>query len=357
MYTQFTREPTDQRPLAEQVANHFRLRIRAGDFAYGDVLPPADELTGASRMTVLTAYRQLAAEGMVRLRRAQGTVVTARQRLGSYAILIGSDALGHGGRTFINQLLAALIMHSPADHQAPRLYIINSPATPTDETDAYMPDSLHEDIERGIISGAFVWRPSGLRGVHGWLEDRNIPWVSMGREHLRLDVVGAVCGLLAHYSRKGLRRVAIWNTIDSHHREQISTDECAKMEVTCHCISVHGDTAVSKGRESVQLLLQQRTLPDALVVTDDVVGLTALRELELAGVRVPTDLRLGLFCHSGHLPEILRCCDRFVLDPEVAARTLHEIMANAVKRRPSPIQPVSLKLELAESSAIQRGTP
>jgi GntR family transcriptional regulator len=69
------------RIAAEDIAAQYRQAIWAGQYRHGDVLPRANDVAedlGADRKTVLDAYRQLADEGLVEVRRRVGTVVTHR---------------------------------------------------------------------------------------------------------------------------------------------------------------------------------------------------------------------------------------------------------------------------------------
>lgn len=67
-------------PLYEQVAASVRADIVAGRLAPGDRLPSAREVAETLEInlhTVLHAYQQLRAEGLIDLRRGRGAVVSA----------------------------------------------------------------------------------------------------------------------------------------------------------------------------------------------------------------------------------------------------------------------------------------
>lgn len=73
----------------EEIAAGFRQAIWAGQYGKGEALPRAVDVAeerGADRKTVLDAYKQLAAEGLVEVRRRAGTFVTYQapmKRLGA----------------------------------------------------------------------------------------------------------------------------------------------------------------------------------------------------------------------------------------------------------------------------------
>ncbi|MFI0453724.1 GntR family transcriptional regulator [Actinomadura sp. 6N118] len=67
------------RITAEELAAHYRQAIWAGQYAVGEPLPRAVDAAqefDADRKTVLDAYKQLADEGLVEVKRRAGTVVT-----------------------------------------------------------------------------------------------------------------------------------------------------------------------------------------------------------------------------------------------------------------------------------------
>ena len=61
-----------------QIAERIRLAIAAGEFGSNDPLPSVRDLAGKLRInpaTVVQAYRDLEADGLVRMRRGAGTFV------------------------------------------------------------------------------------------------------------------------------------------------------------------------------------------------------------------------------------------------------------------------------------------
>ena len=70
-------------PVYEQIANGLRAELVSGQFRPGDRLPTVRELAidlGVHHNTVAEAYRQLANEGWLELKRHRGAIVCERQR-------------------------------------------------------------------------------------------------------------------------------------------------------------------------------------------------------------------------------------------------------------------------------------
>jgi DNA-binding LacI/PurR family transcriptional regulator len=363
-YTQFRVQRGVAQSRSRQLAAHFRSRIDAGELAYGESLPPADAVRGASRVTVLQAYRQLRDEGLVRMQPSRGTVVIARRRPGSIAILVAGNTLAHGGQMYVNQLIAALMTHAPADWQAPRTYVLRAPAEPTDLCDPYIPDQLREDIVSGVICGAFVHRPRHLPRIFDWLAERNVPAVSLSTgpdvPHLDVDFAGAVGGLLAEYRREGLRRVEVWDTS----QEQDVAGRIGRsgeagvlqgLDVRWRECPVDHVTVIETARGFARALAEAALLPDALIVTDDWVGMTAVHELARLGILIPDSLRVGVLCNYGFIPQILHRCDRVVLDPDEQAAALYDLMSRVVDRR--PWRPVLLSFRVSHACLNEKESP
>lgn len=88
------------RPLRDQIVTCVRRAISTGEIGVGDRLPPAAELADALSVdpnTVLAAYRQLRAEGVLDFRRGRGTRV-ARSTRPEAAVLAAAEKLVDAGR-------------------------------------------------------------------------------------------------------------------------------------------------------------------------------------------------------------------------------------------------------------------
>lgn len=71
-------DPAKKEPLFEQISAQLRGQISRGKIRKGERLPPARDLAeglGVNMHTVLRAYSDLRAEGLIELRRGRGAVV------------------------------------------------------------------------------------------------------------------------------------------------------------------------------------------------------------------------------------------------------------------------------------------
>lgn len=100
-------QPDDRRPVFVQIADAIRAAIARGQLMVGDALPPLRSLApqlGVHPNTVLQAYHELAATGVVEARRGSGTFVRhAARGIGERRVLADQvadralrDAYAHG---------------------------------------------------------------------------------------------------------------------------------------------------------------------------------------------------------------------------------------------------------------------
>jgi GntR family transcriptional regulator len=76
-----TIDETDRRPLYEQIVDEIKTLVASGELREGSSLPPVRQVAadlGVNLNTVAYAYRQLRAQGLVKIRHGAGAVVTSR---------------------------------------------------------------------------------------------------------------------------------------------------------------------------------------------------------------------------------------------------------------------------------------
>lgn len=146
------------RVSSDEVSAQFRQAIWAGRYMRGDVLPRAVDVSqqlGADRKTVLDAYRQLAGEGLVEVRRRIGTVVVYQPPL---------SRLGAG--RYARSLRARGVVAFMADREASGETYQRTDQTPTVRRVPAAPDiatALGVDPESEVIERARMVRDSGGR--------------------------------------------------------------------------------------------------------------------------------------------------------------------------------------------------
>jgi GntR family transcriptional regulator len=80
-----TIDPTDPRPIYQQVADGIKELIARGKLAEGAALPPVRQVAadlGVNLNTIAAAYRQLQDEGLIAIKHGSGAVVASRRAAG-----------------------------------------------------------------------------------------------------------------------------------------------------------------------------------------------------------------------------------------------------------------------------------
>jgi GntR family transcriptional regulator len=100
-----TINPSDQRPIYQQVVDAIKALIARGLLAEGTALPPVRQVAadlGVNLNTIAAAYRELQAEGLLTIRHGSGAVVTSRTSAGKK-----DEELRTPLRTALTQLVIA----------------------------------------------------------------------------------------------------------------------------------------------------------------------------------------------------------------------------------------------------------
>jgi DNA-binding transcriptional MocR family regulator len=107
-------DPNAKTPLAEQIAEGIRVRVRGGALAAHARLPPARALAkrlGVNPATVAAAYRKLAAEGRVEARVGSGTYVCPQLDIPGAPVAESAPTGVGGGEIFPTAVLKRIIGH------------------------------------------------------------------------------------------------------------------------------------------------------------------------------------------------------------------------------------------------------
>ena len=107
-------DPTRHAPLHSQIAGQVRAAIANGDVSEGERLPSVRALAeslGVNMHTVLRAYKDLDADGLLHLRQGRGATVTSgsRRRARELHDLVARTLAGASKRGVTAAQLAALV--------------------------------------------------------------------------------------------------------------------------------------------------------------------------------------------------------------------------------------------------------
>jgi DNA-binding LacI/PurR family transcriptional regulator len=170
-------------------------------------------------------------------------------------------------------------------------------------------DDLHA---RRLVDGFVLSQTETHDPRHGWLKEKQIPFVSFGRVWKEttqpgpwVDVDGAAGSALAvqHLYDVGRRRIAFlsWPKSSGLAEDRLAgwRGKCNDLGLPTSGLSVHcGEDTIDEGVRATAELLDSAEPPDGIVALSDILALGALRELGRRGIAPGVDIGVTGFDDS-----------------------------------------------------------
>jgi LacI family transcriptional regulator len=308
--------------LAAQIVHGIEGACSAGVYAPGDRLPGIRELAvllDVSEIVVRQAMRTLAERGVVVSQRRTGIHIGDRTRRTWRAHVVLIHLSDTPYFVAVNRSLQLILDRANVRLTTQRLAGLDHP----------------EDLLR--LRTLFDSQRTDLVALSGWataiaaeIDRRGLPHVAIGRSspsaHARgwlgIDQQSAWHELAEHLRTRGVRRVARIPAVRHHEPAAMIDGVFAAaglrlVPVMAEAITGEGFGASERcGLAEVRTLLARRSLPDALVFSDDWVARGGLLALAEAGVRYPSDLRVATHANRGFAPVGTCELTRVEADPE-----------------------------------------
>lgn len=168
-----------------------------------------------------------------------------------------------------------------------------------------VPSLQHErlPIERLDIDGAIVIEPTADDANVGYLQQRRLPVVTIGRQPIDnpvpfVDLQSAATTelLLAHLRQQGARRIALLigaQRRNSYLEARVAYERCCAMHGMTPCVALADESGGEQaGAQACAELLQAHPDIDALCAMVDAFAVGALRAIDARKLRVPDDIRV-----------------------------------------------------------------
>ena len=153
--------------------------------------------------------------------------------------------------------------------------------------------------ERGISGILCITESRDLRGaLESCIRTREVPIVQIGMsapvgeyDNVRVDEETGVRAIMEHLTGLGHRRIVFLGGRFSRTRSEFFLGEAERLGITASCrAEKSGEVGFDCGYHFGEKLLQEKTLPTAIVAEYDDVALGAMRRLQEAGVSIPRDI-------------------------------------------------------------------
>ncbi|MBN1865495.1 MAG: GntR family transcriptional regulator [Victivallales bacterium] len=318
-------------PLAGQLADYYRSKIIDGDLHFGDELPPVKNFENVSHVTVMAAYRKLAAEGYIHVQRAKKTRVAVDMGNQRYVFITPSV-----GDTFYENSLTNEFRQM-APHNGRMFEVFNlagaKDIVSATEVESIIPDYIRTLVRKGNVRGFFLNRTNRMPGMLEFVIRKKIPYVSLHSmeniSNVYFDHVAIYRDAICSLASRSCRNIHVmpwhWEKIPQE-LESLGNDVPGFRWIDRELFDYDHKNPVESGRRFARHAFESSTpAPDGLVVSDDIGGLGTMIELKEMGLKIPHDIRLLVTSYRSQIFEAFRGCDIIVtpLDEFVlAARAL-----------------------------------
>lgn len=363
LFEHLTVSPAHEATLAHQIKQQLAYLIAGGRLQPGERLPDvrtlADRL-GVNLHTVRRAYRMLAEDGLVEVRRGRGTHVLAFDpfRIARSAAAVRSHTVGVILPSFFNPFYHPLLhgIQDAADRDRTLLFICITRDDPAEAWRYYARLAARRVDGIIAISTDFDRPPGGEADAVDW---PGLPLVTVDRPgaaglSVNLDLEGAGYQATRHLLEHGRRRIGLI-TVDpagSNIRPLVAGCRRALAEADAvlepELVAEIGAFDLAAGAEGAQMLLTRPHPPDAIFAIADLLAIGALQAVRAAGLRVPEDLALVGFNDiplAGQIDPPLTSVSApaFALG-QTAMRMLQERIAGKQPARTEVVLPTTLVL-------------
>lgn len=336
--------------LGDQLVVALRDAIHNGFYISGDVLPSKEALArelGVSEIVVRTAYRTLAAEGLVMARPRIGTVVLPKQtpvwrghvlcvmsdhdfnfRLSTVVEII-RDRLTREG--FLFSQVSALrdrnwkLDFTALDYSMRRSIDFMVLVFGDNEIEEHLSSS---GIPYAVVGGAWNER-SGCVGRIACSSKRA---VSDFVRHCKCEQVRNIS--LVYCNRKDATAISVQEALTS---VGISVSEVRVAAAVDSCRLENVVRAGDMAGRRIFFNGSNRKTPDLVFVTDDFLAVGVLASASRLGVRIPEDVRFACIANAGKRPYSRKPISCLSFDAAACGRMVAESLIGYLKlRRPLP---------------------
>ena len=348
----------------QRATEYFRREIIRGNYAPMAKLPSVvsgAELVGVHRLTIAEAYKRLADDGLVEIKRSVGAFVKSQLRKAEYAFFAGAPQVQHSHTESLNLALSERVYKHGQDL---RVHVVQRGPT-------MLPrflETVQTMADGGHLSGAFMINlvPEWVLKAESILAARGIPVVHfsnsmVAKYSISSDNQKAIRGGTRWLAKTGCAKIVrLSYSIGVHPAmDEAFVATCEALEIAHDSINrpmMSGSTAADfelLGKELGEKIVRLASPPDGVLITDDWLGRGVLSAFVRAGVDVPGRMKICTFARKGDsYPSVFDlpvAC--LVSDAAVSADAGCDMMS-AFSRGENPAEPhvrVPLELQLPES--------
>lgn len=286
-----------------QVMSDLVGRIERSQWKVGDAIPPVPMLArqyGVHRLTILKALGHLSQAGYLSVEQGRGTFVKETARPKFIGLLFGDDIYNQPSSRYSPMLARAAERFFRSKGFEVKFYVEH----PHLVSQGIANRDLMSDLEKGALSGlvsAQTANPERTFLASAVWKKGCVPYVLIGAlESVPHRVHGDQLALarlgLDYLRHKKRRRVAVigYSKEPSDEKMELLRSEIRKRGLqTCdEWLPITPVYTEEHGYESARQVWKCSSKPDALLITDDIMGKGAIQAMLQLGLRVPGDVTI-----------------------------------------------------------------
>jgi DNA-binding LacI/PurR family transcriptional regulator len=318
-------------------------------------LPTIQELSGSlnvAKATVDTALDALEAEGVIRRRRGSGIYVTPRINQKSIGLVFGHNIFDVSVSPFYALLMRRC--RERAGKEGERFSFFIDPL-PGDVKADGLP--VHHDLAEAIGSNklhGILLVARNSEEEESWLRARNIPVVGLGYEDgapprvaidqdefTRLGVQALYesgcrkMGMIVPFSGDSLVGSKMIRVFEAEIRQRGMAGRAEWVWALPSCPHPDVETPQERGRIAFQEILGAQSVPDGLIIGDDMYTRGALAAADNMGVHVGRDLKIATHANKGSpvLTRFESALMRVEVDPDEIVSAMFGMLESLMESR------------------------
>lgn len=309
----------------------------------GIKMPTTQELAqslGVTWTTLDRALRKMKEQGIVNSRRGSGVYVSSRAFEKTICLVFGRDVFSPGVSPFHSILLEQCARRA-ASHQERFSFFLDVPGLDGSLEGLPVHSDLAAMVRSGKIDGLLVSSVNNEEQAL-WLRSQNIPVVFFGfgsggtPNRVYIDFEQLISKAARELVKKGCRTVGLFAIFPDHAAvfKRIASDAGLSWEekwISCEENSNHEmhNRREMLGRNGIERMLSQAgSLPDGLIVLDDILTLGICSRLESKRIRVGKRVKIATHANKGSLAlseweDVLIRCE---IDPKESAEAMFSML-------------------------------
>lgn len=332
--------------LIKQIVDGFRHAIEIGVYSPGDKLPPFRDISresGACMIVVREAFKRLAAEGLVSLRRGVGSIVLDSDiKFWRGHIVIASVEVRE------NHLISAMTgaLRQSLMKAGYLVSFVPFGGDPGEFDYTHLETVLHSSV-------SLVVATTVTPKLEQILSRNKVPYVVFGHSDnadgcVQLDSSSAVESFTKRCLKANVKKVI---EVYVGSREASVSERLKKAGIACEKWMVLRKGGIEDICRATLKAFRDRLkkegrswIPDVLYFNDNFASQCALLSLVEAGVRIPEDVRFVTWSNAGEGPFWHKSLSRVEINPFDSGKIFAEYVLRYLKtnrkRRPASIKPV-----------------